>query len=341
MKIILAPPNFPQPRGNTVTVQRISDNLRKLGVETEIVSTTDESSVHLFPKADLVHGFHAYQFYRFMQKLPSPPSTYVVTLTGTDLNLDLFDKGKRNDVIASLKGASAVHVFDDRAKGILVEEIPEIAEKIAVVAQGNSEFPIVEPPAAKESGTFLFVLPAGIRKVKNVPAAIGMLSELHALKPELRLWLAGPILEDAEGETVLELADKYSGWIHYLGQLPHSSMGSLYEQADVLLNTSHSEGQPAAILEAMGYGCAVLVSDVQGNNGIVDHQETGLLYKDKKEFLDYAKLLMENDELRQKVGMNAKRQIAEHHSSLHEAAKFLEIYNRILNSTHEGEKNNG
>lgn len=331
MKIILASPKFPQPRGNTVTVQRISDNLQKLGVETAIISATDSFTPQTFPEADLVHGFHAYHFYQFMQKLAAPLEKYVVTLTGTDLNIDLFDEDKRDDVIASLKGAAAVHVFDDQAKGILIGELPEIAEKIVVIAQGSSVLPSVDSPAVKELGTFLFVLPAGIRKVKNVPRAIEMLSEVHEVKPELRLWLAGPILEKDEGEAVLELVQKHSDWIAYLGQLPHSSMGSLYRQADVLLNTSHAEGQPAAILEAMGYGCAVLVSDVQGNNGIVAHMETGLLYKSKTEFLKFAKQLMEDSELRQKLGTNAKRQIAEQHSSQDEAEKFLEIYKRILN----------
>lgn len=331
MKIILASPKFPEPRGNTVTVQRISDNLRKLGVETVPLSTTDDLAAKSLPDADLVHGFHAYQFYQFMKKLAVPPERYVVTLTGTDLNLDLFDENKRDDVIASLKGASAVHVFDEQAKGILVEELPEIAEKISIIAQGNSVFPATDPPAAKEPGTFLFLLPAGIRKVKNVPAAIEMLSALQESKPELRLWIVGPILEEDEGETLLELAQKHSGWVSYLGQLPHSSMGSLYGQVDVLLNTSLAEGQPAAILEAMGSGCAVLVSDVQGNNGIVAHLETGLLYSSETEFIEYARLLMEDSELRQKVGMNAKRRIAEQHSSQDEAQKFLDIYKKLLN----------
>lgn len=331
MKIILASPKFPQPRGNTVTVQRISDNLQKLGVETAIISTTDDFADPPILEADLVHGFHAYQFYRFMKRLPSPPKRYVVTLTGTDLNLDLFDENKREDVTASLRGASAVHVFDEQAKGILVEEMPEIAEKITVIAQGGSVFPASDPPAVKEPDTFLFLLPAGIRKVKNVPAAIEMLAELQESKPELRLWIVGPILEEDEGEAVLELAKKHSGWVSYLGQLPHSSMGSLYEQADVLLNTSLSEGQPAAILEAMGGGCAVLVSDVQGNNGIVAHLKTGLLYNSKIEFIEYAKRLMEDSELRRQLGENAKTLIAEQHSSLDEAQKFLEIYRKLLN----------
>ncbi|CEG21379.1 Alpha-monoglucosyldiacylglycerol synthase [Planococcus massiliensis] len=331
MKIILAAPNFPQPRGNTVTVQRISDNLQKLGVETTILSTTGDAAAKPLPEADLVHGFHAYQFYQFMKKLAVPPEKYVVTLTGTDLNLDLFDKDKRKDVLSSLRGASAVHVFDEQAKGILVEELPEIAGKISVIAQGNSVFSEMDAPALKEPDTFLFILPAGIRKVKNVPEAIEMLAGLHKVKPELRLWIVGPVLEESEGEMVLRLVQKYRDWVSYLGQLPHSSMGSLYGQADVLLNTSLAEGQPAAILEAMGYGCAVLVSDVQGNNGIVSHMETGLLYKSPSEFMDYAELLMENSGLRRKVGMNAKKRIAEKHSGQNEAEKFLEIYNNLLN----------
>ena len=330
MKIVLVSPNYPQPRGNTVTVQRIAANLGKLGVHTEIISSTDEPVPALFPDADLVHGFHAHRFYKFMEKMAEPPLQHIVTMTGTDLNVDLFEPDKRQDVLACLNGAVAIHVFDEQAKAVLAREAPELEEKIFAIAQGNSEFSSADSPASKEEGTFLFVLPAGIRKVKNVPAAIHMLEKLHARYPELRLWIAGPVLEEEEGRLVLSLAEKHNDWLRYLGALPHPLMGPLYRQSDVVLNTSHSEGQPAAILEAMGYGRPVLVSDIPGNSSIVSNEENGFLYSTENEFLAYAELLMNNYEVKQKIGLKAEQHIAEHHSSIKEAEALLAIYNSVL-----------
>lgn len=330
LKIVLASPNYPQPRGNTVTVQRIASNLEKLDVETEIVSTTDEESLLSFPTGDLVHGFHAYQFYHFMKKMDRPPTRYVVTLTGTDLNQDLFDPTRREDVLDSLKNAAAIHVFDEKAKAVLIDECPELKGKIFAIAQGNSDFPADQPSVTKEAGSFLFLLPAGIRKVKNIPAAISMLQKLQHKHPELRLWLVGPVLEEEEGKIVADLVREHADWIRYLGQLPHPEMSSVYEQADVVLNSSHSEGQPAAILEAMGHARPVLVSDIPGNSSIVTHEETGFLYRHEEEFLEYADRLMKDKKLLENIGQRAALHIAEFHSGAAEAKALWSVYNEVL-----------
>lgn len=330
MKIVLAAPNYPQPRGNTVTVRRIAANLEKLDVRVEIVSTTGGNRAPALPPADLVHGFHAYYFYQFLQQLDHQPDLYIVTMTGTDLNVDLFHPEKRDGVLEALAGAKAIHVFDEAAKSVLLKEAPQFAGKVFPIAQGASGFSPSASPVQKEADTFLFVLPAGVRKVKNIPFAISVLSKLHETFPRLRLWLVGPVLEEAEAETVLRLVRKHSGWVRYIGELPHSEMGAVYEKADAVLNTSLSEGQPAAILEAMGFGLPVLVSNVPGNSGMVENGRTGYLYNDENEFLDCAEKLMNNSEARRRIGQQAKQYAADRHSASYEAEALLEIYKSVL-----------
>ncbi|WP_223635788.1 glycosyltransferase [Planococcus sp. 4-30] len=331
MKIVLASPNYPQLRGNTITVQRIADNLKMLGMETEIISTTDENAIHTFPAADIVHGFHAYNFYKFLQKLDRQPPHYMVTITGTDLNQDLFNPDKREDVLASLNGAKAIHVFDEKARALLVKEVSGIAGKIFIMPQGNQASLSGVSLFKKEPDSFLFFLPAGIRKVKNIPAAISMLHDLRQHYPQLRLWLVGPVLEEKEGQVVLELVERHKEWIRYLGQVPHEDMGSVYRETDVVLNTSLSEGQPATILEAMGYALPVLASDIPGNSSIISNGETGFLYKTRNEFLDYAEKLMNNNKIRESIGQAAKAYVRQHHSSEREAETLLKVYQGIVN----------
>lgn len=330
MKVLLASPNFHQPRGNTVTVQRIANGLKNLAVETEIISTTEEASWTSLPQADLIHGFHAYHFYKFMEKLDKKPDPYMVTITGTDLNHDLFDPQKRKDVFASLHGAQAIHVFDDKAKTVITTELPEIKDKIFTIAQGNSDFPDQNPHIQKEENTILFVLPAGIRRIKDVPAAIHSLQRLHIKYPNIRLWLVGPIIEYDEGDDVKELISEHQEWVSYIGQVPHAKMGSIYQQADVVLNTSYSEGQSSAIIEAMSYGIPVLVSNNAGNRSLVSHKKTGFVYDTQNEFLDYSELIINNNKIKQGIGQQAKQYIATNHSSTYESEAFLAIYNQIL-----------
>lgn len=330
MKVILVTPNFHQPRGNTITVQRIAVGLNKLGVQTDIISITNGSSTTTIPPADIVHGFHAYHFYKFNEKLAKKINTFVITLTGTDLNHDLFNENKRADVLCCLRDAKAIHVFDLEAKNSLVNEIPSLEPKIFIIHQGASEFPEEKQELSKEKNTFLFVLPAGIRKVKNIPAAIDMLSVLHTKFLSVRLWLVGPIIENAEGKVVQDLVDQHKDWIKYLGQVDHSYMGSIYKQADSILNTSHSEGQSSAILEGMGYGLPVLVSNNRGNRNIVTNGVTGMVYNNPNQFLDYAGQIMNNIKLRNQIGQSAKQYINQNHSSVYEAEHLLKIYQDAL-----------
>ena len=333
MKVILATPNFHQPRGNTVTVKRIADELESFGVETEIISITEDHDITSLPEADIIHGFHAYRFYKFIEKLDVDIDQYLVTMTGTDLNHDLFDQVRRKDVIRSLTGAKAIHVFDEKAKQTLMGEVPVLKDKIHIVPQGISAFPDSDYHLQKEEGSFLFVLPAGIRSIKNIPFAIEMLKTLHYEYPNIRLWLVGPVIEVREGQIVDDLVKKNSDWVRYIGGVPHEKMGAIYKLADVMLNTSHSEGQSSAILEAMKSGLPVLVSGNQGNRNLVTHEKTGYVYNDTNQFLDFAKRLVNNIEIREKLGQAAKQSIEESRSGKSEGEELLKIYKTALNKS--------
>lgn len=330
MKVLLATPNFHQPRGNTITVQRIADGLESIGINTEIISTTEHQLIRSLPEADIIHGFHAYRFYTFMQQLDTKPKAYMITITGTDLNHNLYDEDTRQDVITCLREARAIHVFNEEGKKTIEKEIPEVKDKLFLIPQGTSAFTASTSPDKKQDGSFLFVLPAGIRKIKNIPAAIKMLKSLREKNTNIRLWLVGPILEEAEGTKVQRLVEENKEWISYLGQVPHDQMGTIYRQADCILNTSVSEGQSSAILEAMGYGLPVLVANNQGNASIVIHEETGFIYGSSSQFLDYAAQIMNNITLRQAIGHQAKNYVLAHHSGNDEVESLLRIYKTRL-----------
>ena len=326
MKVVLVTPNFHQPRGNTVTVQRIADKLENQKIETEIISVTEDHKIRTLPRADVVHGFHAYRFFNFIEGLEDPIESYVLTITGTDLNHDLFDSHKRADVIKSVTQAKVIHVFNDNAKNLLTKEVPSVAEKIYVIPQGTSELNDTDLAINKEANTFLFVLPAGIRKVKNIPFAINMLTTLYEKYPHIRLLIVGPIIEEDEGKLVEDLVEKNKEWVQYIGQVPHKSMGAIYRNADAMLNTSYSEGQSTAIIEAMGYGLPVLVSANEGNLSLVAHKETGFVYSKPIEFLDYAAQLVNNNEVRENLGEYAQSYIAKYHSNSYEIDTLVKIY---------------
>jgi glycosyltransferase involved in cell wall biosynthesis len=330
VRIVMVTPFFHQPRGNTITVQRIKQQLVEKGMEAEVVSLTEDSGPGKLPPCDLVHGFNAYRFYEYWKQLGCPAVPYMVTMTGTDLNHDLFDEHRRGTVIESVTKAKAVHVFNIENRDKLLQEIPQVKDKTYLIPQGVSAMEQNSSFMRKPEGTFLFLLPAGIRRVKNISSAISMLSALHRKDSRIHLWLVGPVIEEAEGERVRALVEQNSSWIRYLGQLPHSQMAAVYRLTDVVLNTSISEGQSSSILEAMAEGLPVIASDNTGNRDLVKHGETGYIYKNEDDFVRYAMELVNDPDLRKRMGLKAKAFVGEHHSPQKEIESLLKIYQQIV-----------
>lgn len=63
--------------------------------------------------------------------------------------------------------------------------------------------------------------------------------------------------------------------VQFLGE--RSDIRDLMAASDILLNTSTYEGLPVAIIEAMGMGLPIVVTDVSGNRDLVDDGLNGLL----------------------------------------------------------------
>lgn len=57
-------------------------------------------------------------------------------------------------------------------------------------------------------------------------------------------------------------------------------MEELYPLADILIHPSFQEGLPAAILEAMASGLAIIGSDIRGNRDLIEDGYNGLLVRD-------------------------------------------------------------
>ncbi|TKD70857.1 glycosyltransferase [Pseudalkalibacillus hwajinpoensis] len=331
MKLILATPFYHQLRGNTITVRRIAEGLNEAGIETEVISITEQTDdQHSLKTADLIHGFNAYRFYQFMKTMSTPITNYTITLTGTDLNHDLKNNERKQDVITCLKDALAVHVFDEKAKERVLEVLPELKRKLYVIAQGTSTFNNQPPIQIDQQDAFTFLLPAGIRKVKNIPFAINALQQLRQTHPQVHLKIVGPIIEPGEGNYVQQLVSENRDWVVYDGVIPHTEMQSLYNNADVVINTSHSEGQSSAVLEAMGHGLPVLVSGNKGNTSIVTHDQTGFVYDGMENFLNLARSLIEDSSLRQELGQKAAEYVENHHSANMEIKAIINMYEESL-----------
>ncbi len=71
---------------------------------------------------------------------------------------------------------------------------------------------------------------------------------------------------------------KLTDVVTLLGHIPHDEIGHYYEMADLVVLTSHSEGVPLVLMEAMACGKIVLAPAITGIPELVIDGKTGFLY---------------------------------------------------------------
>ncbi len=335
---ILTPHYFPSVRGNSITVQRIESGLRDQGLTVQVFSLDRQpadavvADLHrLHP--DLVHGFHATAtgplIVQAAHDLRIPT---VVTLTGTDVNHDLFDPARRPRVLDVLEAARAIVVFHEAIQRKLLREVPEAGPRIHVIGQTvqcPEKIYDLRGKLGLGARDVVFFQPAGIRRVKNIPCAIPPLTVLQRRYPQVRYVLAGPVIEADEGERVKALLQDQP-WAFYLGTVSHEEICSMLPTVEVVINSSLSEGGMSnAVLEAMSKAIPVLASDIEGNRSIILDGKDGFLFRSEAEFLDKAERLVIDPALRYGLGRRAQQKIAEHFSLEGEIGGYLRLYESL------------
>jgi glycosyltransferase involved in cell wall biosynthesis len=333
---IVTPFYVPSVRGNSITVQRIESGLRDYGVTVQVWSLEAGPSPDEILRAlaaftpDLVHGFHVSSSGRIVTDAASRigiPS--ILTVTGTDVNTDLFDPHWRTEVMDVLRRVTRIVVFHDCIRAKLVSELPEIAHRILVIGQTVHcrETPFdLRRRLGLTPDDLIFLIPAGIRRVKNVAFCLKLLDGLRIQYPQIKAVFVGPIIEVAEGARLQETLRDYP-WAFYLGSVPHGQLCAMLGSVDVVINSSLSEGGMAnSILEAMSRGRAVLASDIEGNRSVVRDEIDGLLFASESEFAHKAERLIKEPDLRDTLGKNGKEKIEREFSREGEIRAYLQLY---------------
>jgi glycosyltransferase involved in cell wall biosynthesis len=102
-----------------------------------------------------------------------------------------------------------------------------------------------------------------------------------------------------------------------------------YNSSRIFLNTAHVSPIPTSLLEAMACGCAVVSCNACAIPNYIQHGVNGLLYSNDKEMADNLNLLLNDEELAEKLGRAARQTILEKCSE----RRFLEQWNTAFEFT--------
>lgn len=161
----------------------------------------------------------------------------------------------------------------------ILRKFPEIdATKVRVQRLG------VEVPAAalssdKATGRLPVLLAIGrLHAVKNHIFLLQACYLLRECGVRFRCLIVG---EGPQRPRLTQLIRRLgiSDVVSLVGHVPHHNIGAYYELADLVVLTSHSEGIPLVLMEAMARGKVVLAPAITGIPELVTDGETGFLFR--------------------------------------------------------------
>lgn len=337
MRVAIITPFYLQAtRGNAVTVRRIERYLQKTGCVTAVFSLDMLAAAALKDAVrnfspDIVHAFHAVRCGALVAQIAAEQHLpYIITITGTELYRGGEQELSEEENL-HLGTAAALVTFHEVIGRRVATALPALADRLKIIPQGV-EVPDNSSPDKLPESPFTFLLPAGIRPVKNILFPFTPLAELRRCYPQVKLVIAGAAIDADYTSQLLAAvaANPFSSWI---GEVAHVDMPSHYRSAQVVLNTSLSEGGMAnSILEGMAYGKPVLASDVEGNRSLVTDSVNGFLYADEADFLRKAEKLLTDKNLRNLMGSNGRKYVVSHCTPDLEAQRYLELYESCVKS---------
>ncbi len=276
--------------GGIATVGRFRDGLQSRGHLCEVFGSTSEGGLKQSLEGtigrfrpDIVHAHDALRTGVHLLGLRSP---WVVSLSGEDMHHDMLDEARGAIVCEVVKRAQRVLVPNAEAGRVLEERVPDAVGKIDVVARAAVRLPTNGTDLRRSLGIprqrFLVFLPGGIRPLKGQHRALEVVGLLRGAGADVEMIIAGPDQDTAYADALRALSKQQPG-VRVLPTLAHDRMGAAYLDADVVLNTSLSEGAAPTILEAGILGRAVVASDVPGNRELLRHKDTGLLFESEED----------------------------------------------------------
>ena len=161
--------------------------------------------------------------------------------------------------------------------------------------------------------------------------------------PDATLYVAGAINNKSYFKKIERYIRKkrIEKRVVFLGQLSPQHLAQAYADCSIFLSSSKFETFSLVIAQAMAVGRPVVATKAGGPQCIVDDGETGFLvdYNDIEEFAEKVIFLLNNEEVRSKMGNNAKRVALKRFTQEIVVEKTKEVYRYVLERQNlEGEK---
>lgn len=124
-----------------------------------------------------------------------------------------------------------------------------------------------------------------------------------------------PLVIAGTGPLLPKMREKYGEEenIHLFGFIPDSHVNLLNKYAAATLSAGYAEVQPLTPLEGMAQGTPAIAYHIGGQNTYLKDHENGFIFKNREELREKAGWLLEDSDLRRKLGKKAKNTALKYH----------------------------
>ena len=228
----------------------------------------------------------------------------------------------------------------------LMKSIERLAYKLAnaIITTSQANFEYVERnyhprvthvsiPNYVETDIFK---PMDVTKQKGSICFIGRLTQQKNLLALMEALVGLPyslsIIGSGEQEEQLrKFATKSQVKVNFLGNIPNHELPGILNEHELFILPSLWEGMPKTLLEAMSCGLPVIGTKINGIKEVIKHGRNGILCDPDSGSIRQAIMsLMEKEEFKKRIGINARKTIEERFCLEKLAEEELKLYIDLL-----------
>jgi glycosyltransferase involved in cell wall biosynthesis len=246
--------------------------------------------------------------------------TYSVTLHGSDL---LLHKAYLDTKLRNCHFCTTVSEFN---RDYIIDHYRWIdPQKIFIRRMGVDTTRTSSPNVMQPSLVMLAV--GRLHRVKNHAFLIKACARLKRRGRPFACLIAG----EGKERTSLQILIQRLGLEHeviLLGHLSRSKLNAFYENSNLVVLTSRSEGLPLALMEAMARGKTVLAPSISGIPELVMNGQNGFLFREGSidDFLDQIeKLRSSSPDILRNIGAAARKTISKSFDRSTNQAAFVDL----------------
>lgn len=217
-----------------------------------------------------------------------------------------------------------------RSQGMLFVS-PEHWPKLRIIHCGVE--PELFTPVHHEGQGNRLLYVGRLAAMKGLPLLFEALSQLKERFPNVKLTVVG---DGEEREDIKAIAQSLNITEHidFVGYKSQAEVREYLQQSDIFVLPSFAEGVPVVLMEAMAAGVPVLTTQIAGVPELVAHDRSGWLVPpgDVTTLVDGLATLIDNAELRDRLGQAGQAKVAAEFNVVEEAKKLADIFQQAASS---------